>query len=175
MISIEEYMNTVRPLNTLKPKALAYQKKMSNPLYFWFGMLFKLPSAIFWKFRIKELDAEKCIVTIPYSWRTQNPFKSIYFAAMAGAGELTTGALCQLAISGLGKYSMLVVDFKAEYYKKANQKITFTCQQGLELFGLLESLAPNDTGKLTMISSGRNPQGEEVARFYVTWSFKRKA
>ncbi len=168
-------MNTKETRIALKPEALAYQKKMSNPLYFWFGMLIKLPSAIFWKFRIKELDAEKCVVTIPYSWRTQNPFKSIYFAAMAGAGELTTGALCQLAISGLGKYSMLVVDFRAEYFKKANQKITFTCEQGQELFNLLESLQPNDTGKLTMISSGKNPQGEEVARFYVTWSFKRKA
>ncbi|WP_425638547.1 DUF4442 domain-containing protein [Algoriphagus yeomjeoni] len=147
---------------------------MSNPFYFWFGMLIKLPSAIFWKFRIKELDAEKCVVTIPYSWRTQNPFKSIYFAAMAGAAELSTGALCQLAISGLGKYSMLVVDFRAEYFKKANQKITFTCEQGQELFALLAALEPNDTGKLTMISTGKNPQQEEVARFYVTWSFKRK-
>lgn len=168
-------MNTRETQIALKPGALSYQKKMSNPLYFWFGMLIKLPSAIFWKFRIKELDAEKCVVTIPFCWRTQNPFKSIYFAAMAGAGELTTGALCQLAISGLGKYSMLVVDFRAEYFKKANQKITFTCEQGQELFKLIESLQPNDTGKLTMISSGKNPQGEEVARFYVTWSFKRKA
>ncbi|REG92631.1 DUF4442 domain-containing protein [Algoriphagus antarcticus] len=159
----------------LKPAALAYQKKMSNPLYFWFGMLIKLPSAVFWKFRIKELDADKCVVTIPYSWRTQNPFNSIYFAAMAGAGELSTGALCQLAISGQGKYSMLVVDFRAEFFKKANQKITFTCEQGQELSSLIESLQPNETGKLTMISSGKNLQGEEVARFYVTWSFKRKA
>jgi hypothetical protein len=168
-------MDTAERQITLKPEALAYQKKMSNPLYFWFGMLVKLPSAIFWKFRIKELDANKCVVTIPYSWRTQNPFKSIYFAAMAGAGELSTGALCQLAISGLGKFSMLVVDFRAEYFKKANQKITFTCEQGQELFDIIESLKPRDTGKLTMISSGKNPQGEEVARFYVTWSFKRKA
>ncbi len=168
-------MTTRESQITLKPGALAYQKKMSNPLYFWFGMLIKLPTAVFWKFRIKALDAEKCVVTIPYSWRTQNPFKSIYFAAMAGAGELSTGALCQLAISGLGKYSMLVVDFRAEYFKKANQKITFTCDQGKELFMLVESLLPNETGKLTMISTGRNPQGEEVARFYVTWSFKRKA
>ncbi|WP_339864994.1 DUF4442 domain-containing protein [uncultured Algoriphagus sp.] len=168
-------MNTVKDGIPLKPEALAYQRKMSNPLYFWFGMLAKLPSAIFWKFRIKELDGEKCVVTIPYSWRTQNPFKSIYFAAMAGAAELSTGALCQLAISGLGKYSMLVVDFRAEYFKKANQKITFTCLQGQELFRILESLQQNDTGKLTMVSSGKNPQGEEVAKFYVTWSFKRKS
>ncbi|MEP0710765.1 MAG: DUF4442 domain-containing protein [Algoriphagus sp.] len=168
-------MEILEPQNTLKPAALAYQKKMSNPLYFWFGMLVKLPSAIFWKFRIKELDADKCVVTIPFTWRTQNPFNSIYFAAMAGAAELSTRALCQLAISGLGKYSMLVVDFRAEYFKKANQTITFTCDQGQELIELLEPLSPDDTAKLRMISSGKNPQGEEVARFYVTWSFKRKS
>ena len=167
-------MSINKTIRTLNSDALSYQKKMSNPLYFWFGMLVRLPSAVFWKIRIKELGAEKCIVTIPYSWRTQNPFKSIYFAAMAGAAELSTGALCQLAISGLGKYSMLVVDFRAEYFKKANQKITFSCLQGTELFEMLESLKPNDTGKLMMISSGKNPQGEEVARFFVTWSFKRK-
>lgn len=168
-------MKAQEPQSALKPGALAYQKKMANPLYFWFVMLMKLPSAVFWGFRIKELNVEKCVVTIPYSWRTQNPFNSIYFAAMAGAGELSTGALCQLVINGLGKYAMLVVDFRAEYFKKANQKITFTCEQGHELFNLLESLQPKDTGKMTMISSGKNPQGEEVARFYVTWSFKRKS
>lgn len=159
----------------LKSAALAYQKKMCNPFYFWLAMLLKLPSAVFWSFRLKNLDAEKCVVTIPYSWRTQNPFKSIYFAALAGAAELSTGALCQLVISGLGKFSMLVVDFRAEYFKKANQTITFTCGQGLQLAELLESLNPEGTGKVTMVSSGKNPQGEEVARFYVTWSFKRKA
>ncbi|WPR76952.1 PaaI family thioesterase [Algoriphagus sp. NG3] len=168
-------MNAQKTQIALKSGALAYQKKMRNPFYFWPGMLIKLPSAVFWGFRLRELDAEKCVVTLPYSWRTQNPFKSIYFAAMAGAGELSTGALCQLAISDLGRYAMLVVDFRAEYYKKANQTITFTCSQGQDLFLLLQSLSVNETGKLTMISSGKNPQGEEVARFYVTWSFKRKA
>ncbi|MCE7056179.1 DUF4442 domain-containing protein [Algoriphagus sp. AGSA1] len=160
---------------TLKSGALAYQKKMRNPFYFWFGMLIKLPSAVFWGLRLKALDAEKCVVTLPYSWRTQNPFKSIYFAAMAGAGELSTGALCQLVISDIGKFSMLVVDFRAEYFKKANQSINFTCVQGQELFQLLRSIPVGETGKLTMVSTGRNRQEEEVARLYVTWSFKRKA
>ncbi|UZD23599.1 PaaI family thioesterase [Algoriphagus halophytocola] len=159
----------------LSSAALSYQKKMLNPIVFWFAMLVKLPSAVFWRMRIKKLDAEKCAVSLPFSWRTQNPFKSIYFAAMAGAGELSTGALCQLAMSGKGKFSMLVVDFRAEYFKKANNKITFTCNQGQELAKLLESLAVGEADKLTMISSGVNPQGEEVAKFYVTWSFKRKA
>lgn len=94
---------------------------------------------------------------------------------MAGAAELSTGALCQLSMAGKGKFSMLVVDFKAEYHKKANQKITFTCDQGKELNELIDKLQPNDTDTLTMVSTGTSPQGEVVARFFVTWSFKRKA
>lgn len=159
----------------LSKSALSFQKNMKNPLTFWMGMFFKLPSAIFWRFRVKELNAQKCEVSIPYTWTTQNPFKSIYFAALAGAAELTTGALGQLAMSGKGKYSMLVVDFRGEFFKKAEEKILFTCIQGEELFSLLESLQVNDTGKLEMISSGKNTEGIEVARFYVTWSFRRKS
>ncbi|GAA0880334.1 DUF4442 domain-containing protein [Algoriphagus jejuensis] len=160
---------------TLSPATRAYQQKMCNPLIFWFAMLVKLPSAIFWKLRIKSLTMEKCEVTIPYSWRTQNPFKSIYFAALAGAAELSTGALGQLALAGKGAISMLVVDFRAEYSKKANTKITFSCEQGAELFDLIQGLKVGEAEQLTMISSGKNPAGEVVARFFVTWSFKRKS
>ena len=147
---------------------------MSNPFIFWWAMLFKLPSAVFWRLKIKSISEEKCQVTIPYFWRSQNPFQSIYFAAMAGAAELSTGALCQLSMVGKGKFSMLVVDFKAEYHKKANQKITFTCNQGKELNELINGLKPEETAKLTMVSIGTSPQGEVVAKFYVTWSFKNK-
>ncbi|RPA67184.1 DUF4442 domain-containing protein [Cyclobacteriaceae bacterium YHN15] len=159
----------------MNPKAKQYQKRMSNPFIFWWAMFFKLPSAVFWRLKINSISEEKCEVTIPYFWRSQNPFQSIYFAAMAGAAELSTGALCQLSMAGKGKFSMLVVDFRAEYHKKANQKITFTCNQGKELNELINELKPEETAKLTMVSTGTNPQGEVVAKFYVTWSFKRKA
>lgn len=158
----------------MHPKAIVYQKRMTNPFIFWWAMLLKLPSAVFWKLKVKSLTEEKCEVTIPFTWRTQNPFKSIYFAAMAGAAELSTGALCQLSMAGKGSFSMLVVDFRAEYHKKANQKITFTCSQGLELTQLIDKLQPGETATLTMVSTGANPSGETVAKFYVTWSFKRK-
>lgn len=161
--------------SALSKEALSYQKKMTNPFIFWFAMLLKLPSAIFWRLRVRTLTQEKCEVSIPFFWRSQNPFRSIYFAALAGAAELSTGALCQLALAGKGQFSMLVVDFRAQYSKKANTKITFSCDQGLALFELIESLEPNQSAQLTMISIGTNTSGEEVARFYVTWSFKRKS
>lgn len=159
----------------LNAAAKAYIGKMGNPIIFWWGMLLKLPSAVFWKLKVKTLTLEKCEVTIPYFWRTQNPFKSIYFAALAGAGELSTGLLCQLALAGKGKFSMLVVDFKAEYSKKADQKITFTCEQGLELNQLIEHLEVGQTDQLCMVTKGRNEDGDLVAQFFITWSFKRKS
>ena len=148
---------------------------MTNPYIFWLAMLVKLPSAIFWRLRVRTLEMESCEVTIPYFWRSQNPFKSIYFAALAGAAELSTGALCQLALAGKGSFSMLVVDFRAEYFKKANTKITFTCDQGTALFDLIDKMEKGATDQLTMISTGKNTLGETVAKFYITWSFKRKS
>ncbi|MDA1268747.1 MAG: DUF4442 domain-containing protein [Bacteroidetes bacterium] len=161
--------------STLSPEALAYQKRMCNPVIFWFAMLLKLPTAIFWRLKMVHLDEQHCTVSIPYFWRSQNPFKSIYFAALAGAAELSTGALCQLALARNGAFSMLVIDFRAEYSKKASTKIHFTCKQGKELFDLIDALQPGETTQLTMHSIGKNQQNEEVAQFFITWSFKRKA
>lgn len=158
----------------LSSAAQSYQKKMRNPLIFWIAMLLKLPTAVFWRLKIAHLDGERCEVTIPYFWRSKNPFQSIYFAALAGAAELSTGALCQMALAGRGSFSMLVVDFRAEYSKKANTKTSFSCEQGAEVFDLVASLNPGESKQITMVSHGKNSSGEDVARFFITWSFKRK-
>lgn len=152
-----------------------YRKNILHPLKFKLGMLTRLPSVVFWGVRIKSLSESGCEVTIPFTWRTQNPFQSIYFAAMAGAAELSTGALCQMQLAGRSPHSMLVVDFKMEYYKKANTMITFTCEQGLALAQILDNFTSSgDSATLNMESTGKNESGVIVARAYITWSFKRK-
>lgn len=159
----------------MNTEAVAYKKQILNPLMFSMGMLRRLPSVVFWGIRVSEIDKDVCKVTLPYSWRTQNPFKSIYFAAMAGAGELATGALCQLMLKGRPAHSMLVVDMKAEFYKKSSTKIVFTCDQGSEVSDLLDTLNNiGDSGQLTMVATGTNTHGETTGKIYVTWSFKRK-
>ncbi|MBN3582243.1 DUF4442 domain-containing protein [Algoriphagus aestuarii] len=168
-------MNSKISSQELNPSAQNYISKMCNPFIFWWFMLIKLPSAVFWKLRVKTLTLEKCEITIPFSWRTQNPFRSIYFAALAGAGELSTGLLSQLALAGKGDFSMLVVDFKAEFSKKANQKITFTCNQGKELNELIQALQIGESTQLQMVSKGLNEDGDLVAQFFITWSYKRKS
>ncbi len=148
---------------------------MRSPFTFRWFLLSKLPTVLFWGVLIKQLDSGSCQVTLPYSWRTKNPFRSIYFAALSGAAELATGALCMFYLQGTEKYSMLITGFEAAFLKKADQTITFTCIEGDSVGKLIDSLnQPGQTGSIQLNVSARNEDTEEVANFKVSWSFKRK-
>ena len=157
-------------------KGKHYIKNALSPLKFKLGMLRDLPSAFFWGVKIRSIDMYSCAVELPYSWRAKNPFRSLYFAAMAGAGELSTGALCQLHLADRGKWSMLVTDFRAEYTKKATGVITFLCEDGMALHEKLVSIqSSGQPDTITMISKAVNEEGIQVATIYITWSFKKKS
>ncbi|AKP52669.1 DUF4442 domain-containing protein [Cyclobacterium amurskyense] len=142
--------------------------------YTWY-MLGNLPSVVFWGVRIKKINMDSCQTTIPYNWRTKNPFKSIYFATLCGGAELASGSLCLLHLTGSEKFSMLVVDLNAQFVKKADAEITMQCEDGHLIQQTLSGLAqPGDTSTLKTTIIGHNPNNEIVAKFEVTWSFKRK-
>lgn len=152
-----------------------YRRKILNPFLYFASMALRLPSIVFWGIRVKELDDEKAVVGIRQRWTNQNPFKSIYFSALNGAAELSTGILCQMHLQGRGDWSMLVVKFEAEFFKKATGKISFTCSDGLRLSKLLNEIETGElTGNFVMESVAMNEQNVEIARFRVTWSFKKK-
>ena len=77
----------------LTPSGTKARDQMSGAFGFWLWMLMKLPAALFCGVRLREVGEERCVTTIPYGWRSQNPFKSTYFAAQAMAAEMSTGAL----------------------------------------------------------------------------------
>jgi Domain of unknown function (DUF4442) len=167
---------------TLSPSVIILseaQKKhlanINNPLKMGFFLFYKLPSAWFMGVRLKSASAERCEVTLPYQWRSQNPFKSIYFAAQAAAAELSTGALGLLALEGRGKVSMLVSHIEMEFTKKATTLTTFTCEQGAEMFETVErAIQTKEPQSITMVSRGVQATGELVSITKVTWTFKAK-
>ena len=65
---------------------------IKHPVKFRMFLFWKLPAAFFSGVRIKEIDEERCVVTVPYKWLTQNPFRSTYFASLGMAAEMSTGA-----------------------------------------------------------------------------------
>lgn len=145
-----------------------------SPLKFRLFLLGKLPSAYFAGVRIKAIDEKKCVTTVPYKWFSRNPFRSTYFACLAMAGEMSTGAL---AMAYLHKrkpvVSLLVTNVQADYYKKATGVTEFSCEDG-ELFKKMIEEAI-DTGQPSIVkakSVGKNANGEVVAVIYITWSFK---
>ncbi len=173
-------MSTILDANSINTEhTTSFIKKFMRPVNQRLFLWAKLPAAAFMGVRVRELSTQKSVVTIPYGWRSQNPFKSIYFAAQAAAAEMSTGIIASMAIHKRGKISMLVADMRAEYTKKANKKTTFTCNMGAEIFDTVQKAIDSKEGQTITVESigtipGDDGQPVVVSRFYFTWTFKVK-
>lgn len=151
-------------------------KSITNKTNFFFYTLKNLPSLTFWGVKLQSLSDQSCTVATKYSYRNTNPFKSMYFAALCGSAELSTGLLVMAHVSDRGKWSMLVTSFQANFYKKATGTIRFTCSQGDLLLSKLKEIeqTPEKTGTILLRSEAMNEEGVKVAEFVVQWSLKAK-
>lgn len=158
------------------PAGEQFNRIATNRFQFSLFLLRYLPAAFFSGVRVKALNGETCMVTIPYKWFTRNPFRSTYFACLAMAAELSTGALALLHVRGAGgKVSMLVLDMHADFRKKATGLTVFTCQAGKLLEdAVTAAIATYEPQTCTVISTGVNDTGEVVAEFRITWTFKAR-
>lgn len=151
----------------------AFFEQIKHPLKFRMFLLTKLPAAYFAGVRIVTADATSCIVSVPFKWFTKNPFGSIYFACLSMAAEMSTGALAMAAIyKRPQRISMLVVKSEAQFFKKAKGTIQFVCKEGERIAAAVEEAIQSGTSTVTIQSDGMNKEGEVVASFSFTWSFK---
>lgn len=139
-------------------------------------MFSKLPSAFFSGVRVKAIDESQAVVSVPYKWFSQNPFRSTYFACLAMAAEMSTGLLAMMhTYKSVPSISMLVVGLEANYFKKATGLSVFTCEDGEAIRTTIEDAIKSGEGRtIKAKSTGRNQAGELVAEFFITWSFKAK-
>lgn len=160
----------------MNPNASSFIKLMKHPVKFRMFLFAKLPAAYIAGVRLREVDENRCLVTVPYKWLSQNPFRSTYFACLSMAAELSTGALAMAQVYQRNPpVSMLVVKVESEYFKKATGRSYFTCEDG-PLFqqAVEESIATGEARTVRAKSTGRNRDGEVVAEFVITWSLKAK-
>ena len=150
---------------------------MKHPVNFRMFLFTKLPAAYFAGVRVRDIDEKSCRVTVPYKWLSQNPFRSTYFACLSMAAEMSTGSLAMAHLYKMDPpVSMLVVKVESEYFKKATGRSSFLCEDG-ELFrkAIEETIATGEARTVKARSAGTNKEGEVVAEFYITWSFKVKS
>ncbi len=147
-----------------------------NPLKFRLYLLTRLPSAFFSGLRITEADADHSIVTVPCKWFTRNPFRSTYFACLSMAAEMSTGIL---AMAPIYKHdpavSMLVVGMETAFTKKATGLTSFICNDGAAIRAAIDKARSTGEAQTIKVRSvGTSSNGDIVAEFSLTWSFKVK-
>lgn len=160
----------MQPVNKLRAAMLS---PVQQKLFLWS----KLPAAAFMGCRIDRFEATEAAVSLPMGWRSQNPFRSIYFAAQCAAAELSTGLLALYHTTDSGKpVSMLVANMSGEFIKKATSRTEFTCIEGNKIAAAVQRAIETGEGQTVAVESvGKQASGEIVARFSFTWTFKTKS
>lgn len=161
----------------LSAKGKKYVVRIQNSFLFNLFLLKELPLAWMAGCRLKKIEPNSCAIAMPFGWRNQNPFRSIYFAAQSMSAEMSTGMLAVLAIENSNEsIAMLVSNVEGEFTKKADKAITFTCNDGQKMFDAIAETC--QTGKpvlVPMTTQGVMEDGTVVSNWTFTWSVKKRA
>ena len=137
--------------------------------------LVSMPAARFEGPRLDRIDDEACITSIPGGWRSQNPFKTMYWAAQGMGAELATGA-APFAMSRAmpEKRRMFVVGTEASFGKRAKGRIRFTCD-GVSAArdALVQSRVGGESVECEPKSVGRDHSGALVSEVKLTGTIPR--
>lgn len=139
-------------------------------------MFFKIPSAWWSGVRLESISETGAQTRVRHRWANQNPFKSMFWAVQGMAAEFATGALAMYHIRQSGRpVSMLVINNKANFSKKATGLLRFRCQDG-EAFKLaLEAALTTGQGQTVWMKAvGTDSQGDVVSTFLFEWTIKVK-
>ena len=160
------------PKNTNKIRKLAL-----NSFYFRSYLLWNLPMGFISGMRVKKLNEDQCIVSVPYKWINKNPFKSTFWAVLGMAGEMSTAALIlQYTYKHKPSFSTLPLKCEADFNKKAVGITSFICEDGKLVKDKLDKAI--ETKKPVIIkvySKGIDNNSNVICEFNFTWSVKIRA
>ena len=139
-------------------------------------LFFKLPLVWWCGIRVKDISLKSCRANVRLGWFNKNPFKSLFWAVQGMAAELTTGMLITQAITLSKKnISMLVLNNKANFSKKAKGLISFNCYQGEKINETINRLLETKKSQTLWVKSvGKDQSGDVVSSFDFEWTLMLK-
>mgnify|MGYP001348085404 FL=1 len=154
----------------------ALLKKIDNKIIYKLISVMKLPMVLISGIKIDSITEEICSTSVRYRYINKNPFNSTYFAVLSMAAELSTGALALLSAGGVNSdISFIITGMEAKFVKKAKGRTTFICKQGHELLdAAVEARKKPESQSQAVKTEGYNEEGELVAEFKFTWSFRKR-
>ena len=137
---------------------------------------FNLPSAWWCGVRVKKITRKYCSTKVNLNWINKNPFKSMFWAIQGMAAELSTGVLIMQASKSFKcDISMLVINNKATFTKKAKGQIVFSCNNGEAVEKTFTKLfKTNKSQTLWLQAIGVDEEGDIVSTFDFEWTLLRK-
>ena len=137
---------------------------------------FNLPSAWWSGVRVEKITPAKCDVKVNLLWINKNPFNSMFWAVQGMAAELSTGVLIMQEAKDLNiKISMLVINNKANFTKKAKGKLVFFCRPSDSIKNTFQNLLETkNPQKLWLQSRGIDEKGDTVSTFDFEWTLLLK-
>jgi acyl-coenzyme A thioesterase PaaI-like protein len=148
--------------------------------------ILKIPVLFFLTPSVLELNDYRCVVKIPLNYRSKNHLGSMYFGSLAVGADLAGGLIAWkisdevAARSGVKtkkkKINLIFKDFKAEFLKRAEGDVHFTCDEGQAVRELVEKVAlSGERAQIPVHITATVPSklgDEPVARFILTLSMK---
>jgi hypothetical protein len=161
---------------TLSARSEAVRRRLLRPWSFRLYLWSRLPLAACAGLSLRRLDGEGCTVSLPGGWRTQNPFRSMYFAAQAMAAEMSTGAPAMMLAEGApASVSLLVREVRGVFSRRIQGRASFTFDDLAGMQAAVErAVASGESESFVARSTGRGGDGTPASEFEVTWSFKRR-
>lgn len=165
--SLSEYVSGVLPSQLKETVLLRTFGFLKVPMLFFIG-----PSVV-------EVTTQRCVVKVPLNRRTGNHLKSMYFGVLAAGADCAGGLIAMRMIQDEGnKVSLIFKDFHAEFLKRAEGDVLFTCEEGEEIRLLVKkAMISGERENMPVHIVATVPsklKDEPVARFTLTLSLKRK-
>lgn len=153
-------------------------KRIRESLWLSLFGLTKIPLLFYVGVSVVEISPERMVVKIPLRRRTKNHLGSMYFGALCIGADVAPGAYAIYLIrQQSAPISMVFKDFQAEFLKRAEGDVHFSCNQGREIAQLVAQAAASDMRverQLDVIATVPSMNDDPVARFKVTLSLKRR-
>ena len=130
---------------------------------------------------IVEVNENRCEIRIPLNWRTRRrDIGAMYLGTLCMGADVASGLIAfHLMRTRRLRVSFIFKDLRAEFLKRAEDDVHFSCDDGASVVALVErALASGEREETTVNVIARVPKklGEEpVARFAMTLSVKRRS
>jgi len=144
-----------------------------------FGLT-KIPLLLYVRPSVIEMSKKKVVVKIPLRRRTKNHLNSMYFGALAIGADCSGGLMAMKLIEeSPHNIALLFKTLTAEFLKRAEGDVHFTCEEGDAIADLVNEAAQSSERVESPIHVTATVPGklgnEPVAKFTLILSIKKRS